>query len=172
MKTTRKDWITFFIGLAFGWIALACLMFNKQVQYIVQEKIIGIEYCENFGFSQENLINEIKRLDFKFPHIVLAQAQLETGDFTSKVFQVNHNLFGMKEAKARINLAVGTKNGHAEFATWSESLLDYGLYQCRFIGKISSEKEYYNYLAENYAEDSLYVGKVKKLAQQNKKFFN
>lgn len=172
MKLTKNHWVAFSVGFGLSWVLLAMLMFNQQVQYIVQEKIIGVEYCQNIDFSEKNLVNEIKRLDIKYPHIVLAQAQLETGGFKSKLFIQNHNLFGMKEAKQRANLANGTKNGHAHFETWEESLLDYALLQCRFIGKISSEKDYFSYLEENYAEDSLYLSKIKKISQQNKKWFN
>ena len=55
-----------------------------------EEKLIVIkEYNE---FSQEKLVQKIKELNFKFPHIILAQSIQETGNFKSKVFLQNHNL--------------------------------------------------------------------------------
>jgi replicative DNA helicase len=96
---------------------------------------------------------------------------LETGNFKSKIFRENHNLFGMKEAKSRVKLALGTKHGHAHYATWLESLYDYAFYQCRYLGKINNETDYYNYLGKTYAEDPDYIDKLKKMANKNKSYF-
>lgn len=164
----RENWISGMVGMGVGWCILVGIMFNKQVQVIVQEKIIGVEYNVNLEFSQENLIQYIKELNIKYPHIVLAQAQIETGNFSSKIFLENHNLFGLKEAKQRATTSKGTKRGHAHFSTWKESVLDYSLFQCKHMGRLS-EKEYYEYLGNNYAEDPGYAEKIKKQANKNKK---
>lgn len=167
----RSHWISGFIGMGLGWCFLVFIIFNNyKIQTLIKEKIIGIEYNTNINFSQDSLVNYIKELNIKFPHIVLAQAQIETGNFTSNIFKENHNLFGMREAKQRATTSKGTKRGHAHFDTWKNSVLDYALFQCRFTSKLS-ESEYYNYLGENYAEDSTYVLKIKKQANKNKKYF-
>ena len=49
-----------------------------------EEKLIVIR--EEKEFSEEKLIEKIHRLNFKFPHIVLAQAKLESGNFKSAIF--------------------------------------------------------------------------------------
>jgi uncharacterized FlgJ-related protein len=168
----RRTHLGFLVaGVGFGWLSLSTIMFNKQVQTIIQKEIIGIEYNTNIEFSQDSLVTALASLNIKFPHIVLAQSQIETGNFTSKIFKENHNLFGMKEAKQRVTTAKGTKRGHAHFSTWYESLLDYAFFQCRYMGKISTESEYYTYLGKNYAEDPTYIDKVKKQANKNKKLF-
>jgi hypothetical protein len=64
------------------------------------EKIIVVDETSN-KFSEEELIQLIKDLNMKFPHIVLAQAKLETGNFDSNIFKENNNLFGMKQARIR-----------------------------------------------------------------------
>lgn len=117
-------------------------------------------------FSPEKLQRYLTDLNIKFPHIVYAQACLETGNFSSEVFKNNRNLFGMKEAKKRATTNCGTDLGHAVYFTWRESVLDYALYQTAFLSQISTEEEYYNYLSQFYAEDPSYVSKVKTIAQK------
>ena len=64
-------------------------------------------------FSEDKLIDMLVSLNIKFPHIVLAQAKLESGNYSSKIFKENHNLFGMKEARVRIHTSKGTQFNHA-----------------------------------------------------------
>jgi hypothetical protein len=134
----------------------------EQLTY--EDKIIIIN--EIHEFSEEKLINEIKELNLRFPYIVLAQAKLETNNFKSNIFQENHNLFGLKQAAIRANTAKGTQYGHAYYHYWRESVLDYALYACRFLGKIKTEQEYYQYLSQNYAEDPEYVSKLKNIIKK------
>ena len=63
--------------------------------------------------TQEEIYKELIRQEVKCPDIVMAQILYETGHLESNRFQVQHNLFGMKEAKTRSNLAKGTNRGHA-----------------------------------------------------------
>lgn len=116
---------------------------------------------EQNRFSEEKFIALLKELNVKFPHIVMAQSMIETGYWESKIFKENHNLFGMKQAKVRINTAGGTQNGHAFYNDWIESVYDYAFYQCRYMGTIKTESEYFAYLSKTYAEDSEYISKLK-----------
>ena len=129
--------------------------------------VLNIQEEKN-KFTQEKFIEELKRLNVKFPHIVMAQSIIETGHWKSKIFKENHNLFGMKQANVRINTASGTQNNHAYYETWMESVYDYAFYQCRYLGNINSEAEYYAYLGSNYAEASDYVQVVKATVEKNK----
>jgi len=54
-------------------------------------------------FSEDKLIDMLISLNIKFPHIVLAQAKLESGNYSSKIFRENHNLVGIKEARVRVH---------------------------------------------------------------------
>jgi flagellum-specific peptidoglycan hydrolase FlgJ len=168
----RNHLIYFTSGICFGWIALLFIVFNidnTKIETIVKEIIC--EPDEPLSFSEARLINKMIDINIKFPHIVLAQSQLETGNFKSKIFRENHNLFGMKEAKSRVKLALGTKHGHAHYSTWLESLYDYAFMQCRYLGTIKNETDYYNYLGKTYAEDPDYIDKLKKMANKNKSYF-
>jgi len=128
-----------------------------------EERLMIIK--EYNSFTEDRLIKEIDRLNFKFPHIVLAQSKLETSNYTSIIFLENNNLFGMKEAKVRLNLAQGTERSHAYYNTWQESLMDYALYAATYLKTLSTEEQYYAYLEQNYAEDPKYVNKLKKLIE-------
>lgn len=131
-----------------------------------EEKLIVIkEYNE---FSQEKLVQKIKELNFKFPHIILAQSIQETGNFKSGIFQENNNLFGMKEAKLRATLAQGTNRGHAHYNSWQESVYDYAMFYNSYLRKINTEGEYYEYLRQNYAEDPTYVQRLKSIISKKK----
>ena len=49
---------------------------------------------ESYDFSKENLVTELKRLNIKFPHIVMAQSMVETGYWESDIFNENHKYPG------------------------------------------------------------------------------
>jgi hypothetical protein len=129
-----------------------------------EEKLIVVR--EYNDFSEAKLISKIKELNFRFPHIILAQSYQETGRFKSPIFKENHNLFGMKQAILRVNLAKGTNRGHAYYQNWQESVIDYALYYATYLSDIKTEGEYFEYLRQNYAEDSAYVDRLKALIKK------
>lgn len=130
-----------------------------------EEKVILVrEYNE---FSEQKLIEQIKALNFRFPHIILAQANLESGHFKSNIFLQNHNLFGMKEAKSRSTLAKGTNRGHAYYGDWQDSVVDYALFYSTYLYDIKTEGEYYEYLNQYYAEDPTYVQRLRSFVNKN-----
>jgi uncharacterized FlgJ-related protein len=129
-----------------------------------EEKLIVIrEYNE---FTETALIAKIKTLNFKYPHIVLAQSYLETGHYKSVIFKENNNMFGMREAAQRANLAKGTHRNHAYYDNWQDSLLDYALYYSTYLYDIKTEGEYFEYLRQNYAEDRTYVDRLKEIIKK------
>lgn len=171
-----KDNITIILGFLLFLISILYLIMlsysitSKEVvnKYIKGEnEIVVINRNEN-EFSQEKLINEIDRLNFRFPHIVLAQSIIETGHFTSTIFMENHNLFGMREPRIRITTAIGTHRNHAYYNSWVESLFDYGLYTSRYLGKLKTEEEYFQYLSRHYATDKTYVSKLRVIIKKEK----
>jgi hypothetical protein len=129
-----------------------------------EEKLIVVR--EYNGFTQKALEGKIKSLNFKFPYIILAQSMQETGNYKSTIFRENHNLFGMKQATIRTNLAKGTNRGHAYYDSWQDSLIDYALYSATYLSDIKTEGEYFEYLRQNYAEDPTYVDRLKALIKK------
>ena len=130
------------------------------------EKVCIAEVQNNF--TEEKFINKIKQLNLNYPHIVYAQAMLESGNFTSKIFRENNNMFGMKQARVRINLAKSTQYNHAYFETWEDCLLDFAFHRATYFSKLKTEQDYYNYLGKYYAEDPSYVSKLKSMVNKHK----
>ena len=127
------------------------------------ESEIMIIMAQQNKFSTDKLVGLIKELNFSFPEIVYAQAILETNNFKSRIFNENNNLFGMKQAVKRITKARYTQYEHAYYKNWIESLDDYALYSSTYLSSLKTESDYYEYLSQNYAEDSQYVTKLKKI---------
>jgi hypothetical protein len=125
-------------------------------------------YFKNGKFSEEKLISYIKELRIKYPHIVLAQAKIESGNYSSFIFKNNNNLFGMRYPKIRTTTSKGSKLGYAYYSSWRESVIDYALYSTTQIKNVYSENEYYNFLNKVYAEDSLYVITLKSVVEKHK----
>lgn len=113
-------------------------------------------------FTPERFRVYLKCLNIKHADIVFAQAVLETGGFKSHVFRANNNLFGMRLAKSRSTTALGSKNGHAYYSSWKQSVVDYAMFYSKYLSRLS-RKEYLDYLSDNYAEDPGYVGKLKRV---------
>lgn len=141
--------------------------FNEAIAIPSESELVILESDEDI-FSQEALVEELKRLNVRYPHIVLAQAILETGFYDSRIYHENHNLFGMKEAKARATTAAGTQLGHAYYDHWKESVTDYALYQAAYLNKLRTEKKYLNYLERNYAEAKNYDKMLVELIEKYK----
>jgi hypothetical protein len=140
----------------------------NEVKFISEETraIILRESDKANEFSAYKLKEYILELNIRYPHIVLAQAELESGTGTSPMYKSNHNLFGLKEAKRRPTTALGTDNNHAYYDNWKESVLDYAFLQAAYMHEIKSEDEYYQYLGQYYAEDPNYVPKLKNIVNK------
>jgi hypothetical protein len=140
-----------------------------------EKEILVLTHDEIFDkFEEDKLTQMLGELNVKFPHIAVAQSILETNHWKSNIFSSNNNLFGMRQAKSRITTANGSVSGHACYNHWRESVYDYAFYQASYLSKIKTEKEYFNYLSLNYAEDSSYVSKLKTIINtyQLKEKFN
>lgn len=143
---------------------LAVLSLSIGVRYASSITILTKE--GTYAISHENAFNEqllkeyIEELNIAFPEIVFAQAKLESGNFKGKMFLENHNLFGMKKPSIRSTTAKGEQYGHAYYDSWKESVLDYALWSCRYLSHVKTKEQYLDYLANNYAEDTLYIKKL------------
>lgn len=150
-------------------LSLICSIFTirnvDKVRFISEETkaIILREADKENEFSPEKLKAYILELNIKYPHIVMAQSQIETGHWTSPIFKQNHNLFGMKVATKRPTTNKGEENGHAYYENWKESVVDYAFYSAQYLSDIKTEKEYLDYLSRSYAEDTGYVWKIRKI---------
>ena len=132
---TRKLGIVALVIFAGIYLSMTSMVTNaKQQAYKeafnlpAETELVILDTTED-QFTQGQLVEELKRLNVRYPYIVLAQSILETGYWESRIYQENNNLFGMKQARARATTAKGTQLGHAYYDNWKESVTDYALYQ-------------------------------------------
>jgi flagellum-specific peptidoglycan hydrolase FlgJ len=159
---TRKLGIVALVIFAGIYLSMTSMVTNaKQQAYKeafnlpAETELVILDITED-QFTQGQLVEELKRLNVRYPYIVLAQSILETGYWESRIYQENNNLFGMKQARARATTAKGTQLGHAYYDNWKESVTDYALYQAAYLNKLRSESKYLKYLDKNYAEAKNY----------------
>ena len=104
------------------------------------------------ALNRGNLYAEIIRQEVLFPKVVLAQALLETGYFSSRVCWELNNLFGLRK-----------RNGeYMRFEKWEDSVVAYRDYvQYKYKGG-----NYFDFLNRiGYAEDRTYTSKVRQIFQ-------
>lgn len=168
---TKTVLLYFFGGLILLTITASVIILNRvnDIRYISEETktLIIKENDTERAFTPEKLKAYLLELNLRFPHIVYAQAQLETGEFKSNIFKTNNNLFGMKEATSRPTTNKGTENGHAYYEDWRQSVVDYAFFSATYLSNIKTEDEYFQYLGANYAEDPKYVEKLKEKIREN-----
>jgi len=140
----------------------------KYVEHEREQLVMILNDKENEAFSPQALWNYMKEINMQFPDIVFAQAVLESGNFNSKIFRSNHNLFGMREAGRRIKTCKGTELNHAYYDNWKESVLDYAFYQAYYLDDIKTKEMYLTYLDNNYAESGNYRKTVEDVINANK----
>jgi len=147
-KQVTGKWILITLGILLimsAVMSLFTLRHINDVKFISEETraIILREADKENEFSPEKLKAYLLELNIKYPHIVLAQSQLETGGYRSPIFKENHNLFGMKVATQRPTTNKGEESGHAYYDSWRESVVDYAFYQAKYLSNLKSEAEYH-----------------------------
>ena len=114
--------------------------------------VLALSVCSVPAQTSKEVYNELCRLNVPHPEIVLAQARLETGNFTSILCKKYHNLFGIKH-----------KGRYAHYRNWRESVADYK----RCISSRYKGGDYYVFLRKiGYASDTKYTTKVKNIAKK------
>ena len=104
--------------------------------------------------NDKSLLQEIQAKGIVHPKIVLAQAKLETGNYTSKVCMTHNNLFGLRKPDG----------SYYKFKHWKESVEAYR----DFVQyKYRPPNNYYQFLSDiGYAEDKAYIKKIKEIVNQ------
>ena len=88
--------------------------------------------------------------------MLTAQAAHETGDFTSMIYRMNHNLFGMRQPVKRDTTSIAALNGYASYTDDSQSVVDRLLY-ADYVNEpvTASVVDFVDFLKEkSYFEDS------------------
>ena len=119
----------------------------------LQDKIAYIKFGTkpDMELTIDNLHRALEKYSVKYPKIVIAQALLETGYFTSNVCLNYNNLFGLRRP---------SDGSYYTFDNWEESVKAYRDYvQYKYKGG-----DYFSFLKRiGYAEDKQYVSKVRSI---------
>ena len=112
--------------------------------------------------NMKNLTDVMTEVGLSNKLFVLAQAVLETGNFSSRVCKEYNNLFGLYDSKNR---------DYYRFERWEDSVVGYGkMIQYRYNGG-----NYLHFLKRiGYAEDPRYITKIARMAKSiyNRLFSN
>lgn len=133
---------------------------NKSNEEVIIEKICINKDTINISL-EDSVYYWIESLNIQHPEVVIKQAKIESGNFTSKIYQENNNMFGMKKVYNRPTTQVDTKNGYGVYESWQMCVIDYALYQSWVLGKKVTKEEYINKLGKSYAEDPNYKSKIR-----------
>jgi uncharacterized FlgJ-related protein len=128
----------------------------------------------NDSLNVNSLRFTVYSLPFKYKDIVLAQAILETGWFTSDNCINNNNLFGMKRAYSRVTTSDTILNGYSHYPNWRSSVVDYFLLQAvtQDVNPSKSREEYYHYLDRTYSEvGRSYSSQVRDIIERLRKMY-
>ena len=93
--------------------------YNKGKEYKPPEiRIDTLEYKQHFHSKspQDGLMEALIYYDIKYPHIVYAQALIETGNFKSDLCLSDNNLFGLYNS---------SRGKYHRFDHWTESVIAY-----------------------------------------------
>lgn len=164
MKKLFPD-LTICVAMITSIITLGILSYKEDREISSQKSSLTIEttpFKDPLAFKkkppEEGLMEALKYYDILFPDIVYAQAILETGYFKSSICVKNNNLFGLYNSK---------KKEYYKFNHWSESVV---AYKSKIQNRYYLPEDYYIFLKRiNYAEDSLYIDKLKQIVKNNDK---
>lgn len=159
------SWISFLFGVIVGIILYSAFLLGyvlnihsviikKESMDNIVTKIDTIKKDSvNVTLTDDSLLEELQARNIAHPKIVLAQAKLETGNYTSKVCLTHNNLFGLRKADG----------SYYKFNHWKESVQAYKDY---VQYKYQSPNDYYQFLENiGYAEDKSYTAKLKKIVK-------
>jgi uncharacterized FlgJ-related protein len=130
----------------------------------------------------ENLKKEIENNEIICAHEVFAQMMLESGNLSSFLLKKSNNMLGMRYPAKRNTTACGiylpaqdtiimgtqeelrklaAQNNYAVYASWQDAVADYKLWQ---ESAFKMKDRYLEFLGKVYAQDTLYVTKIRKMA--------
>lgn len=163
----RDTLVTSLWGVAFFFAA----------QQLFEGKLEKIERIENKQMLSiiDLFEDRLEKLGINCPEVVMAQIILETNYLSSKIYQENNNLFGMKESSRDFDS--GSKNGHACYTCSTKSIQDYAAWQKVMHGDRCATNEDYLYFLNNlpggrrYAEDPNYTDKLRVIMARLKNMY-
>lgn len=171
-----KAWLLIGLGL----IILSSSYFLVITGSKINERV-QIEFNVPKDFYSEWLVDSIENpvsdkilydylINMRAPHpkIIVAQAVLESNNFTSDLYKRQRNFIGMKYSLKRVTTANGTKGEYKRYDSWEQCVTDYLFWVFSNNADKLSQDEYFRYLGKVYAEDPNYIDKLKTIIKKMK----
>ena len=102
-----------------------------------------------------------------YPDILLAQAKIESGTYTSNVFKAANNLYGMRTVNSRFHCQTGRYNSYGHYDSWKLSVIDRILWDLFIFDSIKPDRNQYLRALRNYAEAQNYIETIEKVINSN-----
>ena len=150
------------LNILMGVLCISIIIICVYSVFKSQPKSQNIKYKTITEQEVEQILFETR---IEHPEVVFAQIILESDSMQSKIAVDNNNILGMKMPAQRPTLAIGIKNGHAEYKSVRDCILDYVIFQQIYYRNLS-EEEYIDKLAKDYAQDPNYKEKLLKIMSQ------
>lgn len=142
-------------------IILFCFVSMSFNHTEIQETTVSdAEICDTTFLQSEELNDSILYLalvhyNVKHPKAVLAQAKLESGNYTSHHCRVRNNFLGLYNSG---------KGEYFRFDHWTDCIKGY---KSMIEYKLRDGEDYYDFLSRiGYAEDPSYVHKVRQIERK------
>lgn len=149
MKIYRRRWT--YLSYAIGIILFFSLIFRFHTAGIYKPVQVYQLPKSEVPLTDSAIAAVLVQNDCVLPSIAIAQARIETGNYTSKVCLENKNLFGIKKHPCKY--VVGELNDHAVFKSYEDCIKCYCEIQRRYLKSIDGK----------YAEDGNYISVIKQM---------
>lgn len=137
---------------------------NNQIQK--EEYLLSLEQSIGYWFiNKPEEVNDSILYQFLidnnawYPDILLKQAKIESGNYSSNIYKSNNNLYGMRKPYKRSTTQSGINKSYGVYQNWCLSVLDRLLWDYYHFDEKPTKEEYLNKL-QFFAEDSNYISKI------------
>ena len=162
------------IVILLGMLCIHLKMENIRINNEIKEEIVLTEKSleQNIGeailypskeINDSILYDYLVEINAWYPEVLLAQAKLESANYESNIFKKTNNMYGMKSVNSRMHCQTGSYNTYGLYDSWQLSVIDRVLWDL-FAFKTKPDIETYISKLEIYAEDTVYIKKIKQLA--------
>lgn len=141
------------------------ILSEKTLEHYIGEAILYPSYEINDSIL-ECYLTEVGAW---YPDILLAQAKIESGTYTSNVFKAANNLYGMKTVNSRFHCQTGRYNSYGHYDSWKLSVIDRILWDLFIFDSIKPDRDQYLRALRNYAEAQNYIETIEKVINSNTK---
>jgi len=143
-KTARIAYIGLFL------ILILCGFSSKENSSVVKFQHKIVDTCD-IPLNDTAILQELIKDSCILPNVSIAQAKIESGNYTSKITFSNHNIFGIKFHKCKF--VKNEKNGYANYTSYKNCIKCYCHIQTLYLDKIDGK----------YAESKDYIKLIKRI---------